>query len=233
MLSSPTVVVTTHAHGRDNGLVARSAIFASLVPEAPRVLVELTKANLTHDLVLASQAFVLHTLPATPHAALMKSLSLVHALGMRSGHDGDKMTGIATRPGVTGCPILMETLTYLEARVFATRFRRKLPRASPAPWSLSCSRRRDRVPRAPLETSAPGTWCGRERVLPSGHRGHKRARARALPRGRAERPPVLRGAHVARARFGPACRLWMGGRLCRGACRGTPGRAARDRTGRT
>jgi hypothetical protein len=38
--------------------------------------------------VLASQAFVLHTLPATPHAALMKSLSLVHALGMRSGHDG-------------------------------------------------------------------------------------------------------------------------------------------------
>lgn len=120
MLSSPMVVVTTHAHGRDNGLVARSAIFASLVPEAPRVLVELTKANLTHDLVLAARAFVLHTLPATPHAALMKSLSLVHALGMRSGHDGDKMTGIAARPGVTGCPILMETLTYLEARVFAT-----------------------------------------------------------------------------------------------------------------
>ena len=92
MLSSPMIVV-----GRDNGLVAGSAEFASLVPEAPRVLVALTKANLTHDLVLASRAFVLHTLPATPHAALMNSLSLVHTLGMRSGHDGDKMPGISCR----------------------------------------------------------------------------------------------------------------------------------------
>src|SRR5262245_8508608 len=44
----------------------------------------------------------------------------VHTLGMRSGHDGDKMAGIATRPGVTGSPILAETLTYVEARVVAT-----------------------------------------------------------------------------------------------------------------
>jgi len=120
MLSSPMLAITTHAQGRNNGLVARSGLFASLVPEAPRVLIELTKANLTHDLVLASGVFVLHTFPATPHDALTKSLSLIHALGMRSGHDGDKMTGIPTRPGVTGCPILTDTLTYLEARVVAT-----------------------------------------------------------------------------------------------------------------
>ena len=120
MLSSPMLAITTHAQGRNNGLVARSGLFASLVPEAPRVLIELTKANLTHDLVLASGVFVLHTLAATPHDALTKSLSLIHALGMRSGHDGDKMTGIPTRPGVTGCPILTDTLTYLEARVVAT-----------------------------------------------------------------------------------------------------------------
>ena len=120
MLSSPMLLITTHARGRNNGLVARSGVFASLVPEAPRVLIELTKANLTHDLVLDSRVFALHTLPATPHDALQKSLSLVHALGMRSGHDGDKMAGIAARPGVTGCPILTETLTYLEARVVAT-----------------------------------------------------------------------------------------------------------------
>src|SRR5262245_52569042 len=120
MLSSPVLLITTHAQGRDNGLVARSGVFASLVPEAPRVLIELTKANLTHDLVLASRVFALHTLPAAPHDALQTSLSLVHTLGMRSGHDGDKMAGIAGRPGVTGCPILTETLTYLEARVVAT-----------------------------------------------------------------------------------------------------------------
>lgn len=120
MLSSPMLLITTHAQGRSNGLVARSGVFASLVPEAPRVLVELTKANLTHDLVLASRVFALHTLPATPHDALRTSLSLVHRLGMRSGHDGDKMAGIAARPGVTGCPVITEALTYLEARVVAT-----------------------------------------------------------------------------------------------------------------
>lgn len=120
MLSSPMLLITTHFQGRNNGLVARSGVFASLVPEAPRVLIELTKANLTHDLVLASRVFALHTLPATPHAALMKSLSLVHTLGMSSGHDGDKMTGISSQSGVTGCPILTDTLTYLEARVVAT-----------------------------------------------------------------------------------------------------------------
>jgi flavin reductase (DIM6/NTAB) family NADH-FMN oxidoreductase RutF len=38
MLSSPMLLITTHAQGRSNGLVARSGVFASLVPEAPRVL---------------------------------------------------------------------------------------------------------------------------------------------------------------------------------------------------
>jgi Flavin reductase like domain len=65
MLSSPMLLITTHAQGRSNGLVARSGVFASLVPEAPRVLIELTKANLTHDLVLASRVFALHTFSPT------------------------------------------------------------------------------------------------------------------------------------------------------------------------
>jgi flavin reductase (DIM6/NTAB) family NADH-FMN oxidoreductase RutF len=120
MLWSPLLAVTTQHQGRSNGLVAGTGVFASLVPEAPRVLIELTKSSLTHDLVLASRVFALHTLPATPNDALTTSLSLVRTLGMRSGHDGDKMGGIAARPGVTGSPILAETLTYVEARVVAT-----------------------------------------------------------------------------------------------------------------
>jgi flavin reductase like protein len=66
------------------------------------------------------RVFALHTLPATPNDALTTSLSLVRTLGMRSGHDGDRMVGITTRPGVTGSPILAETLTYMEARVAIT-----------------------------------------------------------------------------------------------------------------
>ena len=119
-LWSPLLAVTTHHRGRDNGMVAGTGVFASLVPDAPRVLIELTKTSLTHDMVLASRVFALHLLPATPDDALRTSLSLVRTLGMRSGHDGDKMAGFATRSGVTGCPILAETLTYVEARVVAT-----------------------------------------------------------------------------------------------------------------
>jgi flavin reductase (DIM6/NTAB) family NADH-FMN oxidoreductase RutF len=119
-LWSPLLAITTHHEGRSNGMVAATGVFASLVPEAPRVLVEITKTSLTHDLVLASRVFALHTLPATPNDALTTSLSLVHTLGMRSGHDGDKMAGLAARPGVTGSPILAETLTYVEARVVGT-----------------------------------------------------------------------------------------------------------------
>jgi flavin reductase (DIM6/NTAB) family NADH-FMN oxidoreductase RutF len=120
MLWSPLLAVTTRHEDRSNGLVAATGVFASLVPEAPRVLIELTKSSLTHDLVLASRVFALHVLPATPNDALTTSLSLVRTLGMRSGHDGDKMAGFAARPGVTGCPILADTLTYVEARVVAT-----------------------------------------------------------------------------------------------------------------
>ena len=72
-------------------MVAGTGVFASLVPDAPRILVEITKTSLTHDLVLVSRVFALHALPATPDDALRTSLSLVRTLGMRSGHDGDKM----------------------------------------------------------------------------------------------------------------------------------------------
>lgn len=119
-LWSPVLAITTRHQGRDNGLIATTGVFASLVPEAPRVLVELAQASLTHDLVLASRVFALHLLPASPDDALRASLSLVHTLGMSSGHDGDKMGAIAARPGVTGSPILMEALTYVEARVVGT-----------------------------------------------------------------------------------------------------------------
>ena len=53
-LWSPLLAITTTHRGRRNGLIAASGVFASIVPEAPRVLVELAKANLTYDLVLAS-----------------------------------------------------------------------------------------------------------------------------------------------------------------------------------
>jgi flavin reductase (DIM6/NTAB) family NADH-FMN oxidoreductase RutF len=73
------------------------------------VLVGLTKTNLTHDLVLASRSFAVHLLP-------VDGLDIVRALGMRSGHDGDKLAGLDWRPGVTGSPILVRAVGFAEAR---------------------------------------------------------------------------------------------------------------------
>jgi flavin reductase (DIM6/NTAB) family NADH-FMN oxidoreductase RutF len=77
------------------------------------VLVGLTKTNLTHDLALASRAFAVHLLP-------VDSLDVVRALGMRSGHEGDKLAGLVWTPGETGSPILERAVGHAEARVAST-----------------------------------------------------------------------------------------------------------------
>lgn len=119
-LWSPLLAITTAHEGRANGQIAVAGLTASILPEAPRVVVELWKANYTHDLVLASRVFALHLLPAAPVDALQRSLELIRTLGFRSGRDADKLAGIQWRPGSTGSPILQDALSYVEARVVGT-----------------------------------------------------------------------------------------------------------------
>jgi flavin reductase (DIM6/NTAB) family NADH-FMN oxidoreductase RutF len=111
-LWAPIVAVTAADGGRANGLISSTALSSSLIPEAPRVSLHLSKHNLTHDLVLASRAFAIHLLPADE-----VGLALFRALGTSSGHTHPKLVGVATRPGKTGSPILVDAVSYLEARV--------------------------------------------------------------------------------------------------------------------
>lgn len=119
-LWSPLLAITTAHEGRANGQIAIAGLSGSILPEAPRVVVELWKANYTHDLVLASRVFALHLLPAAPDDALTGALALIRTLGFRSGRDADKLAGVSWRPGVTGSPILSNALSYVEARVVGT-----------------------------------------------------------------------------------------------------------------
>jgi flavin reductase (DIM6/NTAB) family NADH-FMN oxidoreductase RutF len=112
-LWAPIVAVTAAHEGRRNGLISSTALTASLLPEAPRVAVHLSKASFTHELVLASGAFAVHLLPT-------ERLEVLHALGMRSGREGDKLEEIPTRPGVTGSPLLTDAVAYVEGRVVET-----------------------------------------------------------------------------------------------------------------
>jgi flavin reductase (DIM6/NTAB) family NADH-FMN oxidoreductase RutF len=114
------VAVTTIHEGRVNGLMSLSAGAGGIVPEAPRVTISLTKYNLTHDMVLGSGVFAMHLLAATPEATLDASLKILMGLGGSSGRDGDKLGQFATRPGVTGSPILLDALSYVEGRVVAS-----------------------------------------------------------------------------------------------------------------
>jgi flavin reductase (DIM6/NTAB) family NADH-FMN oxidoreductase RutF len=109
------VAVTTELNGRVNGLMSLSAGAAAIVPEAPRVTISLTKYNLTHDLVKESGAFVMHLLGNGD--LLEASLNILMTLGGSSGRDGDKLDGLRTKPGLTGSPILLDSLSYVEGRV--------------------------------------------------------------------------------------------------------------------
>jgi flavin reductase (DIM6/NTAB) family NADH-FMN oxidoreductase RutF len=108
--------VTTVAGGRANGCIALSPGSGSIVPEAPRVTVGLTTFNLTHDMVRESGVFAVHLLGADD-GIIDASLEIIQSLGGSSGRDGDKLGGLATRKGVTGSPILLDALSYLEGRV--------------------------------------------------------------------------------------------------------------------
>lgn len=114
------VAITTVAGGRANGLISLSAGSASVVPEAPRMMIGLTTYNLTHDMVMASGVFAMHLLAAEPDDALERSLEIIMELGGRSGRDGDKLGRFETKEGVTGSPILLDALSYVEGRVVRT-----------------------------------------------------------------------------------------------------------------
>jgi flavin reductase (DIM6/NTAB) family NADH-FMN oxidoreductase RutF len=114
-LWSPVVAVTAAHDGRSNGLISSTALTASLVPDAARVSVHLSRHSLTHDLVLWSGAFAIQLLPRDD-----AGLALFRTLGMTSGHDRSKLDDVATRAGPTGTPLLVDAVAYVEARVVST-----------------------------------------------------------------------------------------------------------------
>jgi flavin reductase (DIM6/NTAB) family NADH-FMN oxidoreductase RutF len=112
------VAVTTISNGRTNGLMSLSAGAAAIVPEGPRVTIAITKYNMTHDMILESGLFVMHLLGNGD--LLDKSLDILMTLGGSSGRDSDKLSGLRTTTGVTGAPILLDALSYVEGRVIKT-----------------------------------------------------------------------------------------------------------------
>lgn len=100
-----TVVTSHDGAGKLGGLTANSVASVSLDP--PLVLVCVDKTSDSYPLFGASQSFAINIL-----ANEQETLSRRFA---KSG--GDKFTGVAYRVGTTGCPILGDTIAFLDCRV--------------------------------------------------------------------------------------------------------------------
>jgi len=109
-LWSPLAAVTTHWQGRDNVQVAVAIAAASIVPDHPRITVQLYKTNLTHDMVVSSGILALNFLKTD-------QLDIIGDFGLVSGHDKDKLQGVATTSGKSGSPLLTDCFGYLDCRV--------------------------------------------------------------------------------------------------------------------
>lgn len=113
-LWGPVCAVTAAHGGEADGQIAVGVLSASILPEHPRVLIQIWKANRTHDVIQASRAFAVHPLAA-------EHTDLVRQLGFRSGHDGaGKLDGLAWAAGITGSPILTAPPGFIECRVVGT-----------------------------------------------------------------------------------------------------------------
>lgn len=109
-LWSPLAAVTTHWQGRNNVQIAVAISAASIVPDRPRVAVQLYKTNLTHDMVLSGGVFALNFLRP-------EQLGLIGDFGLESGRDKDKLEGVAKTAGESGSPLLTDCFGYLDCRV--------------------------------------------------------------------------------------------------------------------
>ena len=109
-LWSPLAAVTSEWQGKVNAQIAVAITAASIVPDLPRVLVQIYKENYSHRLICQSHAFGLNFLS-------LDQLHFIRDFGLVSGIDREKLKGVDYSPGETGVPILTGCMGYLECRV--------------------------------------------------------------------------------------------------------------------
>ena len=109
-LWSPIAAVTSGWEGKFNAQIAVAISAASIVPSQPRVLVQIYKRNLSHELIYRSGAFAVNFLR-------QDQLQLIPDFGLVSGRDKDKLDGVVYELGTSGSPVLKDRWGYLDCRV--------------------------------------------------------------------------------------------------------------------
>jgi flavin reductase (DIM6/NTAB) family NADH-FMN oxidoreductase RutF len=94
-------LVTADHDGRRGGLIATFVSQASIVAEAPRMLIGIAKQHHTWTLIEASRAFTLHLIDES-------HLDWVWRFGLQSGHAVDKLAGM---------PEILDVVAWMKCRV--------------------------------------------------------------------------------------------------------------------
>jgi flavin reductase (DIM6/NTAB) family NADH-FMN oxidoreductase RutF len=103
-------IVTTRAGEEIHGLTANS--FCSVSLEPPLVLVCVDKSAHSHDLIVRGRNFAVNILTASQEA-------LARRFSTNNLAANDRFAGIQFRTEMTGAPILLESLGWLDCRLFA------------------------------------------------------------------------------------------------------------------
>ena len=109
-LSAPMAAVTSRWDGKVNAQIAVLIGSASVVPSMPRVIVQISKANHTHEMILQSKVFALNFLRKD-------QLQHIRDFGLLSGRDVDKLANVPFETKASGSPVIKDCLGYLDCRV--------------------------------------------------------------------------------------------------------------------
>ncbi len=109
-LTTPVVAITSARGSKRNGMISDGAVRCSIVPDIPRLLVQINTFQFTHEIVRETGRFAVHLL----HRG---QVDVVTKLGFRSGRDVDKLADIPHHLGASGCPILDDCYAWFDCTV--------------------------------------------------------------------------------------------------------------------
>lgn len=105
-------IVSSEKDGCTNGQICNTLF--QITSDPPRLAIGINHKNLTHEFIEASEVFAASILGKNGQR-------LVRRFGYRSGRDFDKFKGIPIRKGRTGCPIVEDSIGYIECSVIGDK----------------------------------------------------------------------------------------------------------------
>ena len=107
---APLCAIGSHGVQGPNAQISVSVFGASIVPDRPRLILNLSKTNYTRELVADSGSLAITVLSE-------KQAGLLRPLGLHSGREGDKLEGLAYGITEEGDPYFREGVGFIRCAV--------------------------------------------------------------------------------------------------------------------